>query len=369
MKSKAFILVLFSLIQSSLAFSQTLFSNPTDTIDRKLYTYAQNTPAELVHDINRLVDYLEQPAPTKKDIVKSFSYWIIQNISYDISGFLNNVYNTNGVAGTLATRRGVCQDYSELFKAMCDRAGIKCYVITGYGKAFDYKPGYKFDKANHSWNVINLDGSYYLVDLTWSSGYVDYVDDQWRYFINPDISHLFTTPELFVEKHLPADPQWQLLSHPVSMNAFMRYSNHTDMLKESSKYFNYADSIRTYETLDKDLQDLKAADDAYNFYPIVSDYAYHYYNQAVEFSNNATDSYNAAVTSYNKSINDNGGAPVASGDYNKTIVSGAISNYSKAIKLLNKIGNYADSQINAHDLLQKCNLGLDASNELLRTLR
>ncbi len=369
MRSKVCLLMLFVLIQSQLVFSQNTAGLPIDTIDKKLYNHARNAPYDVAQDIDKLVAYLQQPASGKKDIVKTFSYWIMQNISYDIGGFLNGVFNTEGITGTLASKKGVCQDYSELFKAMCDRAGIPCFVITGYAKAFDYRPGKKFDKTNHAWNMVDLDGNYYLLDLTWSSGYVQYENDSWHYYIKPNVSQLFTAPELFVEKHLPADPQWQLLRHPVSMDAFMNYSSSRDMLGNSTGVLNFADSIRQFMQLDKYSQELKTAENAYNFYPVLADYAYHYYNRAVDFSNSATDFYNAAVTSYNKSVAENGGNPISQGDYNKTVVGNAVENYSKAIKLLSKISNYADDQINARELLEKCHLGLDSSNELLKTLR
>jgi hypothetical protein len=63
------------------------------------------------------------------------------------------------------------------------------------------------------------------------------------------------------------------------------------------------------------------------------------------------------------------GAPATNGDYNKDGVQKAIDNYSKAVKLLSKISTFADDQINAGYLLQKCNMGLDASNELMKTLK
>ena len=366
MRRKALILILFTFLKSALAFPCPALH--PDTIDSRLFLYAKNTPADITQDIDKLVNYLKQPSAGKKNIVKTFSYWIMQNISYDISGFLNDVYNTEGIKGTLRNKKGVCQDYSELFKAMCDRAGIRCYVITGYAKSFNYKPGDRFTRSNHSWNVVCLDSTYMLMDLTWSSGCLRYVDDQWRYFINPDISQIFTAPEAFVENHLPSDPQWQLLTHPVSMNAFMKFDTYRDMQRDPSGYFNFADSIRSFEKLDKEAQDLKLADNAFRFYPVMLDYAYHYYNQAVNCSNEAIDQYNAAVTSYNKSITDTG-TPIASGDYNRTMVSSAINNFNKAVRLLSKISSFSDNQISAPNLLERCHMGLDATNELMKLLK
>jgi len=376
MRSRVLLSVLFVLVFESVfaasAYRKTqlpAFNRAADTLDIRLFNYAKTTPPDIALDIDKLVEYLKQPASSQRDIVKIFSYWIMQNISYDIDGFLNGNFNTEGPQGTLRRKIGVCQDYSELFKAMCDRASIKCYFITGYAKAFDYSPGNTFKKANHSWNVVWLDNTYYLMDLTWSSGYVQYVDNTLRYFIQPDISQVFTSPEAFVEKHLPSDPKWQLLNYPVSMKAFLKFSDPRDMLHDSTRYYSFKDTIATFETLDKDAQEIQSANAAYNFYPILSDFAYHYYNLAVTYSNTATDYYNAAVTSYNKSVTDNNGTPVASGAYNKTGVNQAIDYYSKAVKLLTKIRNYADNSINAGDMLSKCNEGLNNANLMLTTLK
>ena len=43
---------------------------------------------------------------------------------------------------------GVCISYAMLFKAMCEAAGISA--------------------GSHAWNMIEIDGQYYLCDPTWS---------------------------------------------------------------------------------------------------------------------------------------------------------------------------------------------------------
>jgi tetratricopeptide (TPR) repeat protein len=194
-----------------------------------------------------------------------------------------------------------------------------------------------------------------------------YVDDNWKYFNHPDVTQFFAQPEAFVEKHLPSDPKWQLLHYPASMQAFMNSDDHALMLKDSSHFFNFTDSLANFFRLSDEARELKSADDAYGFYPVMSDYAYHYYNIAVNYSNAGTDSYNAAVNCYNKSVTQTG-APAANGDYSRDGVQKAIDNYSKAIQLLSRIRNFADNQINASYLMQKCNTGLEASTELMKTL-
>ena len=368
MKIKIFILLLISLFNGMFALAQVDTFNLTDTLDQKLFNYAKNTPPRLSRDVDRLTQYLIQADTNKKNIVKTLSYWIMQNIIYDFDAFINSTYNEEGITGTLKNRKGVCQDYSELFKAMCDRAGIPCYVINGYAKGFGYTPGLKFDKSNHAWNIIWLDNNYISMDLTWASGYIEYVDNGWKYFSKPDISQLFAAPENFVEKHLPADPKWQLLHYPVSMNSFLKFQDQKDMLKDSSHYYSFRDSIRMLDKLDTDARELKSAEDAYKFYPVKSEYAFHYYRLAVTYSNAASDYYNSAVQSYNKAVANNT-KPQPTGNYSEEVISNAIILYNKALKLLMKISDYADNQIHPDQLMPACNQGIEYANELLKTLK
>ena len=56
---------------------------------------------------------------------------------------------------TLASRYGVCQDYAELFRTMCIRAGIPCILVTGMGNG-----------GSHAWNMVYVDGQWLYVDCT-----------------------------------------------------------------------------------------------------------------------------------------------------------------------------------------------------------
>ncbi len=68
----------------------------------------------------------------------------------------------------------VCQGYSLAFKLLCDMAGIECGYAT--------YPG-------HIWNVVNVDGKYYHIDITWDdptkvSGGGYYCTQQHSYYAN-----------------------------------------------------------------------------------------------------------------------------------------------------------------------------------------
>jgi hypothetical protein len=108
----------------------------------------------------------------------------------------------------LRNRLAVCDGYTRLFKTLCDYAGIRCEIISGYGRTDDNKPNARFG-VNHNWNAVWLDSSWHLADVTWASGYVTESGDR---FINSfDSTYFLTPPEDFIKDHFPDDPRWTLL--------------------------------------------------------------------------------------------------------------------------------------------------------------
>ena len=64
---------------------------------------------------------------------------------------LENLTAYAALVGGRANAEGVAMAY----KALCDEAGIPCLVISG-----------RMDKRSHAWNMIELDGNYYHVDVS-----------------------------------------------------------------------------------------------------------------------------------------------------------------------------------------------------------
>jgi hypothetical protein len=105
-----------------------------------------------------------------------------------------------------------------LFKHLCDLAGVQVEIIEGYAKGYGYKEGQKFQEPNHAWNAINLEGSWYLCDVTWASGISD---DYMGSNRNIDLDGYFMVkPEQFILTHLPEDPSWQLLGEKKTLKEF-----------------------------------------------------------------------------------------------------------------------------------------------------
>ncbi len=165
-----------------------------------------------------LVAFLVADARDEAHSVKLIHDWIATHIAYDLPGLMSGDGGGGGYGETLRTGKAVCDGYARLFERMCRLAGIEARVVSGYarGLGFGVLGSEPLEEGAHSWNVTRIDGEWRLVDTTWDAGRV--IDGEWvrRY----SIDYLFPSPGAFVHSHLPADPQWQLLDEPLTVEQF-----------------------------------------------------------------------------------------------------------------------------------------------------
>lgn len=214
-------LILFLL--PAFAFAQSK-PDAINSIDQKL------TPALLAAE-------LIANDTTDRQKLNSIFRWVIANIDYNTKVFKNSNNNPSRdyrleededtisplkplnlrVAELVLKRRtAVCDGYARLFKILCDYAGIKCEIITGYGRTNINRIGAKF-VSNHKWNAVFIDSAWQLLDATWASGYINYKDEFQREYN----SHYFLSkPEEFILDHYPEDLRWALLSEPPVLKEF-----------------------------------------------------------------------------------------------------------------------------------------------------
>jgi len=65
------------------------------------------------------------------------------------------------VYGALVSQRAVCDGYAHAFRMVLERLSIECYYVPGEAEGPNGVEG-------HAWNIVNLDGKYTSVDLTWN---------------------------------------------------------------------------------------------------------------------------------------------------------------------------------------------------------
>lgn len=172
--------------------------------------YALATPASAESTPTALVQYLSQPARTDTEKARVIFRWVTDRISYDVDAYFSNNLTKMSAENVLQRRRSICDGYAALFERLAHEAGMEAVSISGYAKAYGHVPGTHFDRPNHTWNAIKIDGQWRLIDTTWGAGYVrngKYVKVLTETFFLP-------TPEQMIFTHLPADDAWQLQSTP-----------------------------------------------------------------------------------------------------------------------------------------------------------
>lgn len=178
--------------------------------------------------VEKLAAELTANLSSDRDKVTAIFHWITANIDYKVASRLNatpafrrrmpvEAEDTSEILKpldervaelVLEKREAVCDGYARLFKTLCAYAGIKAEVISGYARTNAGRMGRSF-RSNHSWNAVQIDSTWYLLDATWAAGYVSYFGDAFirsydsRYFLAP--------PAQFILDHYPEDPSWALL--------------------------------------------------------------------------------------------------------------------------------------------------------------
>ena len=235
-----------------------------DKVNARLYAHAQNYESRDI-DFDRLHDYLIEPTQTQAERVEVFFYWMAQHIVYDVKSYQSGAYLTNKNS-ILETKRGVCEDYANLFQRFCDRSGIECYKVGGFAKGFSYEKGDKLE-VNHAWNVVKVEGKYQFVDITWGSGYVDFNNKgRLTYYQELGLNQVLTRSDEFRKEHLAAHPMWQLTETPISYEQFIRHENLGDMRPPYQTDFAYQDSITKFAQLSKPEQAIMEAVEMYRFH-------------------------------------------------------------------------------------------------------
>jgi len=211
--------VLLALLSYAVSPSEGADPDPYEIIDE----YALITPEEVESSVETLAAYLTKPAKSDEEKARAIYRWIAENVDYDVGIYSRSVTISGALRKSpedvLQERVGVCSDYSSLFWALCEAAGLECVVISGYGKGYSYEVGAPILDQNHAWNAVKIDGKWRLVDTTWGAGYVD---EGLKFVQRLEDHYFFAPPEDFILDHLPIDPKWQLLDTPISKEEFER---------------------------------------------------------------------------------------------------------------------------------------------------
>ena len=111
------------------------------------------------------------------EIAKALHDYLALNNEYDMRYYSGGMPRISYTAyGALVNRTSVCAGYALAYQHLMEDAGIPCEYVTGMTT-----------RGSHAWNIIQIDGEWYHVDVTWDDptpdreGYVRY-----KYFLKSD---------------------------------------------------------------------------------------------------------------------------------------------------------------------------------------
>ena len=118
-------------------------------------------------EVNRLADQLNLTTGTDYEKEIKVHDWICQNISYDEEGSNTNnptrMITSHSIFGVFAHHRAQCEGIAKAVKVLLNAVNVRCIVVNGEfvknGKA-----------VPHAWNMVNIDGQPYHLDVTWDIG-------------------------------------------------------------------------------------------------------------------------------------------------------------------------------------------------------
>ncbi len=254
--------------------------------------------------------------------------WITHNIhfDYDITQ-KGKCFAFQSSEEVLKQKKTLPDGYSRLMRDMLVSVNIKASLIPGYTYQTKdyYQPNILFE--NHQWVAYKIGNEWHLADPTWDAGYVGSLaahkleqklekknkkleaknkkrekskkdpiplidvdslvsskklNDKMGFIPEPTTEFFNTTPEKFLLRHLPANPMWQLVDNPITIETFLESDSIIlkSVKKDSSTPSTYQSKIDTFMNLNFMDQILFTGMDAYEFYPknsrVIAYYLYYY---------------------------------------------------------------------------------------------
>lgn len=172
-------------------FSQKTFAQKYQHIEEivKKYPTSIKKPERLAH-------LIVQDFSSEEDKAVAAYIWIAQNIKYDVKEFkkitsgkkkppsftaknsaelekkVQKYYNEK-MLSALKKKKGVCDHYSLIYKAVAENAGLQIERVTGYSKNDFRDLGKMPKKPDHAWNKVKVNNEWRYIDATWGAGFVD----------------------------------------------------------------------------------------------------------------------------------------------------------------------------------------------------
>lgn len=195
-------------------------------------------------NVEALATKINTDFTTDEQKVRAAFFWLAKNIRYNLKEYYNpsqksfrykysseeekqkkiQALKNQIVANTFKTKMGVCEEYAQSFKKICDILDIEAQVIKGYVRNSADEIGKTSNSSNHAWNAVKLNDKWIILDATWAAG--SEFNGKWvrnfnNYFYNIPKEQIFKT-------HLPEESIWVLRFGRMSLTEFYNQPIYTN---------------------------------------------------------------------------------------------------------------------------------------------
>lgn len=221
----------------------TILAMPINQYE-EIDAHARECPDALEVDVTTLASYLGSRATSDIEKARAIYVWLTDNVSYDDDAFNSGEYGAYNPEGLLSSRKAVCEGFSNLYQALGEEMGLNIRKVSGYAKGFGYAPGRNFERSNHAWNAIEIDGVWKLFDATWGQGNGTAVNGKLvskkefdPYWFNID-------PYEAIFNHFPQDTHYTFITPKITLSQYQQFPF------VDKSYFAYGfDGKQVYEAI------------------------------------------------------------------------------------------------------------------------
>lgn len=210
--------------------SSSVFSQNYENVDAKVLGYPRYSRVE------NLANQIKKDFSSDIDKARAAFFWLTQNIRYNLRELYNpskrsyrfkysseeekakklQAIKDQLIAETFRNKTGVCEEYAQSFKKICDLLHLESEVIKGYVRNDAKEIGKIPIDTNHAWNAVKINGNWLILDATWAAGH-EY-NGKWirefnPYFFNMPAQKIFNT-------HYPEESIWVLRFGRMSLKDF-----------------------------------------------------------------------------------------------------------------------------------------------------
>ena len=117
---------------------------------------------------NKLIMDLKLTEGSELEKVRKVHDYMCENVKYDHDGAdlkdVSRVITSHNIIGVFAHQKARCEGIAKATKVLLNAVGVKCIFVTGKVRETKEKI------SEHGWNIVNIDGAPYNLDITFDIG-------------------------------------------------------------------------------------------------------------------------------------------------------------------------------------------------------